>query len=71
MKGSVPIKVAAKIFGKDPAWVSGWLPIGMATRNGKLITDISEISSDYGRINYYVSPQKLYDLTGYLWEGER
>jgi hypothetical protein len=72
---NVPIKVVAKIFGKDPAWVrvgiiSGWLPIGIATRKGKLIADISEIDSHLGRINYYVSPQKLYELTGYLWEGE-
>ena len=72
---SVPINVCAKIFGKDPAWVrvgiiSGWLPIGIATRKGKLITDISDIDSHQGRINYYVSPQKLYDLTGYRWDGQ-
>jgi len=73
--GSVPIQVAAKVYGKDPAWVragiiSGWLPIGRATRNGELVTDISEMDLRYGRINYYISPLKLYQDTGYLWRGE-
>ena len=70
--GSVPISIVAKIYGKDPNWVrvgiiAGWLPIGTATRNGKKIIDISEISSRRGRINYYVSPKLLYEQTGYLW----
>ena len=73
---NVPIKVAAEVFGKNPAWVragivGGWLPIGIATRQGRRITDISEIDTHYGRINYYISPQKLYELTGYLWEGDK
>lgn len=38
--GSVPVAVAAKVFGKDANWVRtgivmGWLPIGTATRHGK------------------------------------
>ena len=42
--GSVPVAVAAKVYKKDPCWVragliAGWLPIGFATRDGKLITD--------------------------------
>lgn len=73
MKGSVPVAVAARIYGKDPAWIragiiSGWLPIGTATRNGQKITDVKQIDSRYGRINYYISPKKLYEETGYLWE---
>lgn len=75
MTGSVPVLVAAKVYGKDPSWVragiiSGWLPIGHATRNGKLITNVNDINSSYGRINYYISPKKLYEETGYLWKGE-
>ena len=36
--GSVPVSVAARVYGKDASWVragiiSGWLPIGKATRN--------------------------------------
>lgn len=72
--GSVPVRVAAKAYGKDPSWVragiiAGWLPIGTATRNGKQITDVNEIDSHKGRINFYISPKALYEQTGYLWEG--
>ena len=74
--GSVPVIVAAKVYGKDPSWVragiiSGWLPIGKATRNGKLVTNVNDIDSRYGRINFYISPKRLYEETGYLWKGER
>ncbi len=74
--GSVPVRIAAKVYGKDPAWVragiiTGYLKIGTATRKGKVITDISEMDSRYGRINYYISPMKLYDETGYMWKGEK
>ena len=73
--GSVPVRVAAKVYGRDAAWVragiiAGWLPIGKATRNGKPVTDIKEMNSKYGRINYYISPKLLYEQTGYEWRGE-
>lgn len=76
VNGSVPVSVAARVYGKDASWVragiiSGWLPIGKATRNGKLITQLEEMNSKYGRINFYISPKKLYEDTGYLWKGER
>lgn len=76
LSGSVPVAVAARVYGKDASWVragivSGWLPIGNATRNGKLVTSIEEIDSRLGRINFYISPKKLYEETGYLWKGER
>ena len=75
-KGSVPVSVAAKVYGKDAAWVragvvAGWLPIGTATRNGERITKIEEINSRYGRINFYISPKKLYEETGYIWKGDK
>ena len=65
--GSVPVRIAARVYGRDPAWVragiiAGWLPIGEATRNGKRIT---------GRISYYISPKLLYEQTGYEWRGEK
>jgi hypothetical protein len=74
-KGSVPVSVAAKVYGKDAAWiragvVAGWLPIGTATRNGEQVTKIEEINSRYGRINFYISPKKLYEETGYIWRGD-
>ena len=73
--GSVPVTTAAKVYGKDTSWVRtgivvGWLPIGKATRNGKLVTELEEMNSKYGRINFYISPKKLYEETGYIWRGE-
>lgn len=74
--GSVPVAVAARVYGKDSSWVragivAGWLPIGLATRNGQRITDISEMDSRKGRLNFYISPKALYEQTGYIWKGER
>lgn len=74
--GSVPVRAAAQVYGRDPSWVragiiAGWLPIGEATRNGRHITDIKEMNSKFGRINYYISPKLLYEQTGYLWDGKR
>ena len=74
--GSVPISLVAKICGKDASWVragiiSGWLPIGKATRNGKLITNIRDMNSKNGRINYYISPKLLWEETGYIWKGKK
>ena len=74
--GSVPVSVAAKVYGRDASWVragiiAGWLPIGKATRNGKLVTSISEMDSKKGRISYYISPKLLYEQTGYVWDGTR
>lgn len=72
--GSVPVSVAAKVYGKDAAWVragiiAGWLPIGNATRNGKQITKIEDMDSRLGRINYYISPKLLFEQTGFIWKG--
>ena len=74
--GSVPVKVAARVYGRDSCWVragiiAGWLPIGMATRKGETVTSIDQMDSRYGRINYYISPKLLYQETGYLWKGEK
>ena len=69
----VPVAVAAKVYGKDPAWVRagiicGWLPIGIATRRGKQVTELSEMDSRKGRINYYISPLKLKEDTGFEFD---
>lgn len=60
--GSVPVVVVARVYGKDASWVR---------RNGKLITNIEEMNSRYGRINFYISPKRLWEETGYLWKGEK
>ena len=74
--GSVPVAVAARVYGKEPTWVragiiAGWLPIGKAPRRGELITSIEQMNSRYGRINFYISPKLLWEQTGYVWKGER
>ena len=74
--GSVPVSVAVKIFGKDACWVragiiAGWLPIGIATRGYEIVKDVGDINSDFGRIAYYISPRKLWELTGYVWKGKK
>lgn len=61
--GSVPVSIAAKVYGKDACWVregmkSGVLPIGVVTKKNK-------------RSNYYISPKLLYEHTGYAWKGEK
>lgn len=71
--GSVPVAVAARIFSKDPSWIragiiSGWLPIGIATRDGVQIVSLDEMDSRYGRINFYISPKKLWEITGFIWK---
>lgn len=75
-KGSVPVSVAAKVYGKDACWVragiiAGWLPIGLATRNDELVTKVDEMDVRNGRINYYISPKLLYEHTGYVWDGKK
>ena len=74
--GSVPVTIAAKVYGKDASWIRtgivvGWLPIGKATRNGNLVTTLEEMDGKLGRINFYISPKKLYEETGYIWKGEK
>ncbi len=74
--GSVPVAVAAKVYGKDATWVragiiAGWLPIGVATRDGIKVNEIGEVGSKLGRINFYISPKKLFEETGYVWRGEK
>lgn len=74
-EGSVPVYVAAKVFGKDASWVragiiAGWLPIGTATRDGEKVTNVDDIDSKKGRINFYISLKKLYEETGYVWKGK-
>lgn len=59
--GGVPVKVAAKIYGKDPAWVrcqmkAGLLPIGVVSPGRK-------------RSNYYISPKLLFEHTGFVYRG--
>lgn len=71
----VPLAVAARVFGKDVTWVqagiiSGWLPIGIATQDKQQITDLKQMDPRK-RTNYYISPKKLWEWTGYVWTGNK
>lgn len=73
--GSVPVKTVARLLGTDECWVragiiNGWLPIGIATRGGDIVKDVNQMSSRYGRIKYTIFPRRLWELTGYVWEGK-
>lgn len=66
----ITISDVAKIFKKSPNWVragiiEGWLPIGIATRNGKEVHSIKEQGAGNGRINYYISPKRLQEFIEY------
>ena len=74
--GTVPVAVAAKVYGRGASWVragiiAGWLPIGRATRDDQIITEIEQMDAKFGRISYYISPKLLYEETGYVWKGEK
>lgn len=63
----------AKLLGKTAGWVqagiiNGWLPIGVATLEGKLVTNQNQIRSNK-RVDYTIYPQKLWEVTGIIWKG--
>lgn len=63
----------AKLLGKTSGWVqagiiNGWLPIGVATLEGKLVTNQNQIRSNK-RVDYTIYPQKLWEVTGIIWKG--
>lgn len=69
---SDPISVddAAKLIGMKPAQVRagiqyGWLPIGIATNNGKIIKGKSNL-----RLNFTIFPRKVWEVTGHVWRGK-
>lgn len=72
--GGVPVAVAAKVMGKDASWVqagiiSGWLPIGKATQEKRLITGMDQLDRKK-KTNYYISPKLFWEMTGYIWKGD-
>ena len=72
--GTIPVSVAAKILKKAPSWIQagiigGWLPIGYATREGKLVKSLDDIKSNK-KIDYVIIPKMFWELTGYIWRGE-
>ena len=60
--GSPTVADVAKIIGKDASFVregieKGWLPIGICNIKN-------------GTRNFYISPKKLWEVTGYVWKGK-
>lgn len=63
LPGGVPIAVASAVYGKDAFFVregirSGWLPIGHCMPGNQ-------------RDNFYISPYKLWQDTGFVYTGQR
>lgn len=63
-RNNVPIRVAAKAFGKDQIYVRQGLiqerlPIGYAFKK-----------QGASRYSYYISPKKLKEVTGFDYESE-
>ena len=61
---NVPVTVAARVMKKDPQFIRqgiilGFLKIGVAFKK--------DGSSQY---DYYISPRKLWEETGYVYNGE-
>lgn len=60
--GGVPVKVAAAVYGKAPCYIhegirAGWLPIG-------------HVKPGDQRDNFYISPLKLWEDTGFAYTGQ-
>ena len=66
------VKSVSKILGIPESSVRagiiyGWLPIGTAYRGNKIITSQSKSNV---RTEYIISPRKLWEEFGYVWEGK-
>ena len=60
--GGVPVRVAAAVYGKAPYFVheglrAGWLPIGHCKPGEQ-------------KDNFYISPKKLWEDTGFIYTGQ-
>lgn len=62
MPGGVPVRVAAAVYGKAPCYIhegirAGWLPIG-------------HMKPGEQKDNFYISPLKLWQDTGFVYRGQ-
>ena len=67
--GSVPVMVASKVFGMDREVLmnsmdSGELDLGFVHK-----TPRKRGKRPYRK--FYISPKKLYELSGFMWRGEK
>lgn len=67
--GAVPVPVAAKVIGMDKDILR------RAMKNKEIdLGVVRPCVKKRGRrrySNFYISPKKLYELTGYIWKGEK
>lgn len=47
--------------------LNGWLPIGVAVRNGKEVKE----AKPGCRMTFYISPRKVWEETGHIWRGRK
>ncbi len=62
--GSPTVKEVAEIMNKDQTFIregieQGWLPIGICKPPAK----------KGGKRDFYISPKKLWEVTGHVWKG--
>ena len=63
-QGGVPVKIAAKVFGRSEIWVrngirTGLLPIGVVTSSEQQLN-----------ASVYISPKLLWEFTGYVYDSK-
>lgn len=66
----ITIKDVAQLIGLTESEVRagilyGWLPIGVAVRDGKPIT-----GKCTGRASFVIYPRKVWEVTGHIWRGK-
>lgn len=66
--GNVPVKVASKVLGMKPDTIRNKMEDG--TLDLGVIYKARKKRGKRSYRNTYISPKKLYDLTGYVWKGE-
>ena len=67
--GSVPVPVAAAVIGMDKNLLMNCIDAGEIDLGFVHKTPRKRGKRQYRK--YYISPKKLYELTGFVWNGEK
>lgn len=67
--GSVPLKVVSKVLDMKPDTIRDKMEDG--TLDLGIIYKARKKRGKRAYRNTYISPKKLYELTGYVWKGEK
>ena len=68
-EGRVPMKVASRVMGMKPDTIRNMMEAG--TLDLGIIYAARKKRGKRSYRNTYISPKKLYELTGYVWKGEK